>query len=84
MAVAACGRPTYRATGDASATFPHPEDYSRQHPEDALIDPEPCLACHGEDEDDAAEGSSAPHCSSCHAWPFQVSSVLWRRPEAAG
>ncbi len=52
-----------------SGGYPHQDDYVRQHGEDAEDDDSACLACHGEDEDHMIEGSQAPHCSQCHAYP---------------
>lgn len=69
LLMAGCGVPVDVTQGYATGPFPHPEDYSRLHMEDAEEDDSTCFGCHGVDEDDLIEGSSTLHCSLCHAYP---------------
>ena len=64
-----CGVPVDVTPGYGSGAFPHPAGYSRLHMEDAEEGDSACFECHGEDEDTQVEGSSALHCSLCHAYP---------------
>lgn len=51
---------------DTAALFPHPDDYSRTHMDDALVNADTCMSCHW-----AIEGNIepiAPPCDTCHRW----------------
>jgi hypothetical protein len=69
LALAGCGVPIEGQPGIDGGPFPHEEDYIRVHMDDAEVDDGACLVCHGADEDEQVAGSSALHCSLCHAYP---------------
>jgi len=69
LAAAGCGVPVDLQPGDGEGGFPHPDDYVREHMDDAEQDDEGCFDCHGVDSDDPIEGSTTLHCSLCHAYP---------------
>ena len=69
LGLAGCGTPIIESPGGEGGPFPHEENYSRLHMDDAEVDDSVCFGCHAVDEDSLEEDGNPLHCTLCHAYP---------------